>query len=440
MPLKYSRLYGTLALIALPCHLEAASADTSAASPPPVMGQASRMERGGQFAPSGRGGSLLPPGYLSTRGSQIVDAESHPVRVASIGWYGTDGPAGYGMQGLWAVSYRSILDSIKADGFNTVRIPWSNINLDVRPLNTPSAGSIDFKANPDLVGLTTMQIFQKAVAYAGRIGLKVIFDHHTDDGSGGQQPNGLWIDKGPGTDGTDGAGVKGTVDAARFQADWVRFAGVFAGNPTVIGFDLDNEPHGVSWGGGSPTDIHKMMQDVGNAVQAVDPGALIIGEPSQDYKSATPEGNVTLANITDLPVVLHLPNKMVYSVHEYPTEISAFRVDSGPAFVAQINHSWGDVVKNKVAPVWIGEMGSNMRSADSKAWAKTLLDYMNGKDGAQGGPTFTISEQPVSGSWWNIGSEGGRGNPDGIQTQWGPGHYKPEQQAVTDQMLFRPSR
>ena len=391
------------------------------------------------FAPAGRGGLLLPAGYLHTQGSQIVDAAGRPVRIASVGWYGTDGPAGYALQGLWTVSYQSILDSIKADGFNTVRIPWSNVNLDVRPRNTPISGTIDFRANSDLIGLTTRQIFQKVVAYAGRIGLKVIFDHHTDDGSGGQQPNGLWIDKGPGTDGTDGAGVAGTVDAARFQADWVGFARTFAGSPTVIGFDLDNEPHGVLWGGGGPTDIHRMFQEVGNAIQAVNPGVLIICEPSQDYRGPTPEGNVTLANITGRPVVLGIPNKVVYSVHEYPTEISAFAVDSGPAFVAQMNRAWGEVVSRGIAPVWVGEMGSNMTSANSKAWAKTLLDYMNGRGGVLGGPTFTGGKQPVGGSWWNIGSEGGRGNPDGLQTQWGPGHYKSEQQAVTDQMLFRAS-
>ncbi|MBN8899278.1 MAG: hypothetical protein J0H35_14060, partial [Rhodospirillales bacterium] len=30
--------------------------------------------------------SLLPTGYLSTQGSQIVDASGNPVRIASIGW------------------------------------------------------------------------------------------------------------------------------------------------------------------------------------------------------------------------------------------------------------------------------------------------------------------------------------------------------------------
>ncbi len=390
------------------------------------------------FAPAARGGALLPPGFLSTSGSQIVDAGGTAMRVASIGWYGTDGPAGSALQGLWTASYATILQSIKDDGFNTVRIPWSNADLHTPFAGTNELGGVDWSKNADLRGLTTLQVFQKIVDAAGRIGLKVVFDHHTDDGSGGQQPNGLWIDKGPGTDGTDGAGVAGTVDAARFQADWVEVARTFAGNATVIGFDLDNEPHGASWGGGGPLDIRKMFTDVGNAIEAVDPGALIIGEPSQDYFGATPEGDVTMASIAGNPVVLNVPNKMVYSVHEYPTEISGLKIDSGAALVQQMNHAWGDVVKNGVAPVWIGEMGSNMTSADSQAWAKTLLDYMNGKDGALSGPTFAAGQQPVGGSWWNIGSEGGQGVPDGVQTAWGLGHYKPEQQAVTDQMLFRP--
>ena len=137
---------------------------------------------------------------------------------------------------------------------------------------------------------------------------------------------------------------------------------------------------------------------------------------------------------------MSIPNKLVYSAHEYPHEIGGTPIpDGGPAYVADMNARWGFLEQQNIAPVWIGEMGSNMASAGSKAWASTLLDYMNGKDGAQGGPTFSGSQQPVGGSWWNIGSEGGQGNPDGNQTAWGPGHYKPEQQAVTDQTLFKPS-
>jgi endoglucanase len=400
------------------------------------------------FDPSARGGSLLPDGYLSTSGSQIVDADGNPVRIDSIGWYGTDGPAGSALQGLWAASYENILDSVKGDGENAVRITWSDADLNTVPANTNALGGIDFSKNAGLQGLTTLQIYQKIVAYADTIGLKVIFDHHTDDGSGGQQPNGLWIDKGPGTDGTDGAGVTGTVDAAKFQADWVQLASTFQGNSTVIGYDLDNEPteQGAKWGGGGPDDIQAMYTTVGNAVEAADPGALIIAEgPVAWGENGLFQQDLT--GVQNLPVALNTPDKVVYSVHEYPNEIAGTPVaDSGSAEVQALNKAWGYLVAGNIAPVWIGEMGSNMTSADSQAWASTLLGYLNGQDASQGGPSVTGNEQGVSTSWWSLGWEGGAantgaggGSPDGNQNAWGIGNYRPLQQAATDQLLFKPT-
>ncbi len=92
---------------------------------------------------------------------------------------------------------------------------------------------------------------------------------------------------GPGSDGTDGSGTTGTVTAAKFQQDTVTLAKTFAGNATVIGFDLDNEPTAgsINWGQGGATDIQAMYTTVGNAIQAVDPGALIIAEGPQEYSA-----------------------------------------------------------------------------------------------------------------------------------------------------------
>ncbi len=390
------------------------------------VGPGNAAERASAVRPAGRGGSLLPQGWLSTRGSQIIDAQGHAVRIASIGWYGTDGPAGYALQGLWAVSYRDICDSIVAAGFNTVRIPWSDVNLDARPLNVRESGTIDFDANRQLVGLTTWDIFKEVVDYAGRIGLKVIFDHHTNDGGGGQQPNGLWFDQGPGSDGTDGAGHRGTVTAAMFKANWLRFARQYAGNPTVIGFDLHNEPHGGNWGQGGPTDIWAMFVEVGNAIGAVNPDVLIICEGLQNYRGEAPEGD--LRPVATKPVALRVPEKVVYSVHSYPHEISDVALDSGPAAVARYEAGWGFVARQNLAPVWIGELGASDPGPGGSAhsWATTLLDYMNG------------FQPPLSGSWWNIGTEDPGANPNGLQTAWGGGHYRPEQLHVTDRLLFRP--
>ena len=430
------RIRRTLSWMCLSAYLMVGFAELHAQKTAHKTGRRSAPEI---LAPSARGGYLLPSGYLSTLGSQIVDARGTPVRIASIGWDGTDGPAGAALEGLWAVNYKLILRAIKEDGFNAVRIPWSDVNLDVPFTGLKKLNSVDWSKNSELKGLTTLEVFKKLAVYSKEVGLKIIFDHHTNDGDGGQQPNGLWIDKGPGTDGTDGVpGKVGTIDAARFQADWVHLAKTFAGNSTVIGFDLDNEPHGALWGGGGPTDIRKMFMDVGNAIHAVNPDVLIICEPSEDYTSPTNEGNVSVANIGSKPVVLTIPNKVVYSVHEYPNEVTELKLDAGPEFVRHMNYAWGDVVRQHIAPVWIGEMGSDMKSDNSRAWASTLLDYMNGKDGALGGPTFTGNEQPVSGSWWKIGVEGHGGNPDGNQTAWGLDSYKHTQQVITDQMLFKP--
>jgi endoglucanase len=409
-------------------------------------------------ATSGQGGFLLPAGYLSTSGNQIVDSNDNPVRIDSIGWNGTDGAAGSALQGLYAASYQTIMNAIKADGFNTIRIPWSDVAL----TSMPASSSIDYALNPALQGLNTLQIFQQIVAYAGQIGLKIIFDHHTDDGGpngwGGQQANGIWFDSGPGSDGTDGSGTTGTVTAAKFEQDWVTLASTFKGNSTVIGYDLDNEPTSggdINWGQGGPTDIQAMYTTVGNAVEAADPGALIIAEGPQEYNApgagsgmstnvAAPEGDLT--GVATDPVTLNIPNKVVYSVHEYPSTISGTEVDSGSAYVQEMNAAWGYLETQNIAPVWIGEMGGSLDGtaesagsglANEQAWASTLLGYMNGQDGAQGGPTFTGNQQPISGSWWLAGAESGQ-YPDGIQSAYGQGNYRAGQQAVTDQMIFVP--
>ena len=229
---------------------------------PLVAAAIATVGAGPAWRPAGRGGTLLPPGWLGTRGAAIVDESGRIVRIAGIGWDGSGGVRGSVPQGLWAVSYRAICDSMVAAGFNTVRIPWSDVNLDANPINTPAAGTIDYSQNSDLAGLTTWEIFRKIVDYSGQIGLKVIFDHHTSDGGGGQQPNGLWFDAGPGSDGTDGAGHRGTITSAIFKANWLRFAREYAHDPAVIGFDLHNEPHDVGWGDGGPRDLLAMYNEV----------------------------------------------------------------------------------------------------------------------------------------------------------------------------------
>jgi endoglucanase len=80
-------------------------------------------------------------------------------------------------------------------------------------------------------------------------------------------------------------------------------------------------------------------------------------------------------------------------------------------------------------------LGSSLDTPEEKNWAQTVVDYLNGNDGAQGGPVFTGNQQPVSSSWWVWGYLPGEA-PDGtLESDWVT--PKPDQQAITDQLLFR---
>ena len=399
------------------------------------------------------GGRLLPGGWFTTRGAQIVDDRGNPVRIASVGLPGNDGSDG-ALRFLRSVNYQATLRGVVSDGFNTIRIAWSDLTLHA----SPKPGAIDYNLNPDLKGLSSLQVLDKVVRYAGTLGLRVILDHHTNDGGehggGGQQTNGLWFDKGPGSDGTDGSGNPGTITAEQFQRNTLALVKRYRNDPVVIGYDLDNEPlsrgaGGVSlnWGQGGPTDIWKMYTDLGDAILALNPRLLIICEGPQSTTNTGnglagigPEGDLSavggVGGVPAKPVVLKIPNQVVYSVHEYDTNVYDFGDNDQPStLIPHMNTDWGYLYTRNIAPVWVGEMGSNLEKPQDRVWAQTLLDYMNGKDGLQGGPVFKAGEQPVGGSWWLWGYFPGEQTDGTLESDWVT--PRPDQQSITDQMLFK---
>ncbi|HVV70245.1 MAG TPA: cellulase family glycosylhydrolase, partial [Verrucomicrobiae bacterium] len=367
-------------------------------------------------------GEPLPAGFLNSRGSQIVGADGRPVRIAGVGLTGLNVVGGRLQLAGPFSGVDGHVAAMRSFGFNCVRVDWIDKTLD-----DPGA----------------MAQLDAWVAACAKAGLKVIFDNHNNEATpadwenAAQQKNGLWFDTGPGTDGTDGSGTQGTVSARKFRDDWVAFAGHWAGNQTVVGFDIRNEPCAHTktpalWGGGGPTDIHAMYESVGNAILKVNPDALIICEAVINYKTGAFEGDLSPARTQ--PVRLSNPAKLVYSVHEYPREIGGYRgPESGPEYVQRMNRTWGWLVRDNIAPVWIGEMGASMSSEQSRAWGRTLLDYMNGK--ATGSPTLKGNQQPVSGDWWAWGCLTGQ-NPNGCVGE--NGQLRPEQAPFIQEMLFTP--
>ena len=61
-------------------------------------------------------------GYWHTSGTQILDANNQPVRIAGINWFGFE-TTNYVVHGLWSRNYKDMLDQIARLGYNTLRLP-----------------------------------------------------------------------------------------------------------------------------------------------------------------------------------------------------------------------------------------------------------------------------------------------------------------------------
>ncbi|MFC9286087.1 cellulase family glycosylhydrolase [Streptomyces sp. NPDC057052] len=340
-------------------------------------------------APQAQAADAGGAGYWHTSGRQILDASGQPVRVAGINWFGFE-TSNNVVHGLWARDYKSMIDQIRTTGYNTLRIPFSDDIL--KPGAMP--GSIDFSAgkNAYLQGLTSLQVLDKIVGYAGRTGVKVILDRHRPDGAG---QSALWY--------------TAAVPESTWIANLKSIAGRYAGNPAVVGIDLHNEPHDPAcWGCGDTTrDWRLAAQRAGNAVLSVNPNLLIFVEGVQTFDGVSGWWGGNLMGVARYPVQLDVPNRVVYSAHDYATSVAQQSWFSDPAFPANMpgiwDKYWGYIFKQNIAPVWVGEFGTTLQSTVDQKWLAALVDYLR--------PTSTYGADSFHWTFWswnpNSGDTGG---------------------------------
>jgi endoglucanase len=306
-------------------------------------------------------------GPLRTDGGNIVDADGRVVHITGVNWFGME-TSTFAPQGLWARSLDDMLDQMVQAGFNTIRLPYSDELFDAS--STPNG--IDFQKNPGLQGLTGLQIMDQVIQHAGERGLKVILDRHRPTAAGQTE---LWY--------TD------HVSEQRWIEDWVLLANRYRGNPTVIGADLDNEPHGAAtWGDGNPrTDWRAAAERAGNAVLQANPDWLIFVEGIEHQADDWYwwGGNLSLAG--QLPVRLSEPDKLVYEAHDYGPGVSAqkwFQTSDFPQNLPSLWYShWAYLKLSGIAPVLVGEFGGRSVGDDQEGvWQRTLVSYLqqNGFD------------------------------------------------------------
>lgn len=199
----------------------------------------------------------------TTSGPQILAPAGSPFTITGINWYGFE-TTSFVAHGLYSQNYTTIVNEIKFYGYNTIRIPFSNQMWETDPI--PRANSIS--ACPSCKGTHSRDILALIINYAGSLGLHIILDNHRSEAGNSAEANGLWYNTShqPYTEQSwisdwqhiqqwvhgirQTGGATDTVTVTYLAGD---------GFPTVLGYDLRNEPHtpsrtaylqGATWGTG----------------------------------------------------------------------------------------------------------------------------------------------------------------------------------------------
>ncbi|MBG6190745.1 endoglucanase [Arthrobacter sp. CAN_A212] len=305
--------------------------------------------------------SVTGAGWLHTDGGTIRDTANKPYVIRAANWFGLETPDCV-PHGLWTIKLNDGLRQIKSMGFNTIRLPYSNQCITSGKVSSDT----NFYANPDLASKSPQQVMDLLVAKSKALGLNVILDRHRPSSNAQSE---LWYTP--------------QYPEAKWIADWKMLAARYKNEPTVIGFDLHNEPHGAArWGGANPAqDWHAAATRAGNAVLAVNPKLLVIveGVEAQGNDSWTWWGG-GLADVAKKPVKLSVPNRVVYSPHDYPASVYPQKWFASPNYPANLpgiwDANWGFIAKQGIAPVLVGEFGSKLVTTSDKQWMSKLVSYL----------------------------------------------------------------
>ncbi|MBO3741311.1 glycoside hydrolase family 5 protein [Actinoplanes flavus] len=346
-------------------------------------------------------------GPLSTRGRYIVDADGQRFKLRSGNWHGASGTwngsgdtlvdanhhAGENSGRIPLGLDRAPLDTIVAGfrelGLNSVRLPFSNEMLrDSRPVTDRAVA-----ANPQLRGLTPLQVYDRVVAALTGGGLAVILNNHTNTTR--------WCCA------VDGNERWNTSQSVRqWEDDWLFMARRYRDDPRVVGADLYNEVRRTvlddpNWGWGNAHDWFAASQRTGDRILAeANPNLLIIveginwtGIPVDGFAHERP----TLRPVRTLSHTLIRSGKLVYSAHFYdytgPNHSGATGTgettdpryrDLSPADLAAVVqrdalYVAGEPGNHFTAPVWISEFGVAADAAPGslqRAWFENFVDIL----------------------------------------------------------------
>lgn len=337
-------------------------------------------------------------------GNQLVRTGGHNFRLKSVNWFGAESEV-YAPHGLWSRNYKEVINQIAAMGFNCVRMPFSgDICNEERAVTT---GVIDFGLNPDLADKTAIQVLDAIIGYMNEKGIYVVLDHHRRRAG----------------DGADGSPVDTTYTLDDWQASWLFMVNRYSSLEFVLGADLHNEPHLLSWNSWA-----LLAENVGNAILNVASHWLIFVEGVASHGTKSYWWGGELSGVADRPVRLSVDNRLVYSVHEYGISVGNqpwLAKDSTMPAQWPYNlydvwrEHWGFIVEQNIAPVWIGEVGGKFGvdgigniTTDNNAqferqWIYHLQRYMDGYFHGDETRELANDKAGISFAYWSLNPNSG---------------------------------
>jgi len=353
-------------------------------------------------------------GYWHTAGNQILDAQGKPVRIAGINWYGFE-TTDQVVHGLYDQDFHTIISTIKALGYNTIRLPYSNQMVE-QPIVPSAIGMYNGTGpiNSDLTGLNAIEIMDKIIDAAGASGLKVILDNHRSEAGDSNEANGLWY--------------TGAYSESKWIGDWQMLASRYKnftdaeGNPVVIGMDLRNEPHllvgeartGACWTGdtmshGCPTSDKAQnwpaaATRAATSILKINPGLLIFVEGNDCYNNSCGWQGGNLEGAAKYPVKLSVNGRLIYSAHDYGPDLYPqpwfTKATTSASLAAVWKKQWAYLSLDNIAPVWMGEFGTSNNSGEIESniagsqgqWFSVLT-------------SFLANEPAISWTYWALNGE-----------------------------------
>jgi len=293
----------------------------------------------------------------------IVDQKNARVFLKGINYFGFETNISC-PHGIWSVSLDTLLDFIKRNQFNAIRVP---ISLQaVLTMETLKPQSINTSANPSLAdsNLTVAKLLDTFVQKCRSRGLLILLDMHVH---------------------TPGGPIEESWTTSKYsEFDWIngliKLANRYKNQDHVFAFDLKNEPHGkTTW-----SQWAAAAERMAAAIHKVNPKVLIFIEGIENPSNPDKNGSFWGGNLSDAKtrsIKLTVPNKLVYSPHVYGPDVFLqpyFTTKDYPQNLPVIwEKQWAYLKTQSLGTVVIGEWGGQYRpgSLDEK-WQNAFGDFL----------------------------------------------------------------